>query len=77
MKILRYTFILAVILSSFLFLAGCGSSAVAKSGDIVKVNYTGRLADGTVFDTSVGSEPYEFTLGQGQKGPQALDVVAL
>jgi len=69
LKILRYTFILAVILSSFLFLAGCGSSAVAKSGDTVKVIYTGRLADGTVFDTSIGGEPMEFTLGKGRLIP--------
>ena len=66
MKILRYIFILVVVLSSFWLLAGCGSSAVAKSGDTVKVHYTGRLNDNTVFDTSVGSEPMEFTLGQGK-----------
>lgn len=34
----------------------------------VKVNYTGRLEDGTVFDTSIveGREPLEVQLGQGQ-----------
>jgi len=69
LKILRYTFILALILFSFWLLAGCGSSTVAKSGDTVKVNYTGRLADGTVFDTSIGGEPLEFTLGEGRLIP--------
>jgi len=69
LKILRYIFILVVVLSSFWLLAGCGSSAVAKSGDTVKVHYTGRLNDNTVFDTSVGSEPMEFTLGEGRLIP--------
>ncbi|MFC2071344.1 FKBP-type peptidyl-prolyl cis-trans isomerase [Chloroflexota bacterium] len=69
MKILRYIFILIVVLSSFWLLAGCGSSAVAKSGDTVKVHYTGRLNNNTVFDTSVGSEPMEFTLGEGRLIP--------
>ena len=35
----------------------------------VKVHYTGKLADGEVFDTSDGKEPIEFTLGQGQLIP--------
>jgi FKBP-type peptidyl-prolyl cis-trans isomerase 2 len=37
----------------------------AQSGDMVKVHYTGRLADGTVFDTSRQRDPLEFTLGGG------------
>jgi FKBP-type peptidyl-prolyl cis-trans isomerase 2 len=38
----------------------------AKQGDTVKVHYTGRLCDDTVFDTSEGREPLEFTIGQQQ-----------
>ena len=39
---------------------------VAKSGDSVKVHYTGTLEDGTQFDSSAGVDPLEFTLGGGQ-----------
>ncbi|NOR22846.1 MAG: peptidylprolyl isomerase [Desulforhopalus sp.] len=38
----------------------------AKRGDNVKVNYTGKLADGTVFDSSDGGDPLEFAIGSGQ-----------
>ncbi|GHA21184.1 peptidyl-prolyl cis-trans isomerase [Devosia pacifica] len=41
----------------------------AKSGDTVRINYTGRLTDGTEFDSSAGREPLEFTLGAGQVIP--------
>lgn len=43
--------------------------AQAKSGDTVKIHYTGKLQDGTVFDSSVNREPLEFTLNQGQVIP--------
>lgn len=42
----------------------------AASGDKVKVHYTGKLTDGTVFDSSVErEEPMEFTLGDGHLIP--------
>jgi len=45
----------------------------AKMGDVVRINYTGRLTDGTQFDSSAGREPLEFTIGLGQviKGLEA------
>ncbi len=39
--------------------------ANAKSGDTVRVHYTGKLEDGSIFDSSEGKDPLEFTLGEG------------
>lgn len=49
-------------------------AAVSKSGDTVAMNYTGRLEDGTVFDSNVDPkfnhvEPFVFVLGTGQVIP--------
>lgn len=43
--------------------------AQAKNGDTVKVHYTGKLDDGSEFDTSTGRDPMEFTLGEGMVIP--------
>lgn len=41
----------------------------AHDGDTVKVHYTGKLDDGTVFDSSANREPLEFKIGASQVIP--------
>jgi peptidylprolyl isomerase len=60
--------ILAAILMIGVMMTGCNTPQ-AKYGDTVQVHYTGKLADGTVFDSSVELDPFEFTLGAGQVIP--------
>ena len=43
--------------------------AQAKDGDVVRVHYTGTLDDETQFDSSVGGDPLEFTVGAGMVIP--------
>ncbi|HYX70431.1 MAG TPA: FKBP-type peptidyl-prolyl cis-trans isomerase [Terriglobales bacterium] len=43
-----------------------GTGATAVAGKHVTVNYTGWLTNGKQFDSSVGKQPFEFTLGAGQ-----------
>lgn len=47
----------------------------AKTGDKVKINYTGTLGDGSQFDSSVGREPLEFTVGDGEIIPGFEEIV--
>lgn len=41
----------------------------AKKGDTVKVHYTGKLENGTVFDTSLNRDPLQFTIGNDEVIP--------
>jgi peptidylprolyl isomerase len=62
--------LLAVILMAAVIVTGCSLiPGGVKNGDTVQVNYTGKLADGTIFDSSVGRAPLEFTLGKGDMIP--------
>lgn len=54
-----------VILIIGIYLEANNSPVVAK-GDNISVYYTGKLTNGTVFDTNVGKAPLNFTVGAGQ-----------
>lgn len=43
-----------------------GKGRAVKAGDKVKVHYTGRLTNGTEFDSSRGRAPIDFVVGRGQ-----------
>jgi len=65
-------YLIPLLLVAALLVGGCGGSsapAEAKNGDTVNVHYTGRLGNGTVFESSVGGEPFEFTIGAGRVIP--------
>ena len=42
-----------------------GNGEFPKDGQTCVMNYTGTFLDGTVFDSSIGREPFEFQLGRG------------
>ncbi|KAB7731930.1 peptidylprolyl isomerase [Rudanella paleaurantiibacter] len=46
-----------------------GSGPVPNRGDLIKVDYTGKLLDGKTFDSSVGKQPIELPIGVGQVIP--------
>jgi len=71
-------YLVPVVLIAVILMYGCGGSPEAtpsptaqpaEVGDTVRVDYTGTLEDGTQFDSSIGREPLQFTIGDGQMIP--------
>jgi peptidylprolyl isomerase len=42
----------------------------ASSGDTVRIHYTGKLTEGTLFDSSEGRDPLEFKIGENKIIPK-------
>jgi len=64
----KCTILLVILLLGNMLVTGCAGkegSKMANDGDTVRVHYTGKLEDSTVFDSSLEREPLEFTLGEG------------
>jgi len=49
--------------------------AKAQNGNTVKVHYTGTLDNGTQFDSSIGTDPLEFEIGEGMLLPMFEEAV--
>jgi len=43
-----------------------GTGSTIQKGDVLTIDYTGTLKDGTTFDSSVGHDPFMFIFGVGQ-----------
>jgi peptidylprolyl isomerase len=65
----KYIALASIILLIVMLVTACSGPQQAKTGDTVSVHYIGKLQDGTVFDSSEGGVPLDFTLGRGQLIP--------
>ena len=78
-KIIYFVIVIAVVVLVFIISSKKNNmpeqvQPIAKAGDVVEMNYTGQLEDGTVFDSNVDPkfnhvQPFEFNLGAGQVIP--------
>ena len=49
-----------------ILIIGCSGEKTAEDGDLITLHYTGKLEDGTVFDSSIGKDPLAVNLGGGE-----------
>ena len=55
---------LLILLSLIILSSGCVNKMGIAKGDLVSLEYTGTLSDGTVFDSNVGGRALTFTAGR-------------
>jgi len=60
--------VLAIIGIAYIAVSNSAAQVVVP-GDNVSVYYTGALVNGTVFDTNVGRQPFQFTVGANEVIP--------
>jgi len=58
---------MSILMLAVFITAGCtvGTPKV-ENGDTIKIHYTGTLEDGTVFNTTEGKSPFQFTVGNNE-----------
>ena len=61
----KYAVLFGVLVLMAALVVGCGQDSGVEVGDAVTVHYTGKLSNGTVFDTSYDGEPLSFVIGDG------------
>ena len=61
--------VIAVIAAAYFVTGTVSAAQVVKSGDNVSVYYTGYFTNGTVFNTNIGSQPFNFTAGANEVIP--------
>ena len=61
----KYAVLIGIIMLMAALVVGCSGGSGAAVGDAVTVHYTGKLSNGTVFDTSYDGEPLSFVIGDG------------
>ena len=66
---MKYLKLLVIGLFTLSFVS-CAKQAAISDGSIVKVQYKGTLADGTVFDTTEDKDPLSFLVGANQVIPE-------
>ncbi len=66
--------ILILFLAALILFSGCIGEKTVKKGDTISINYTGRLEDGTVFDTSIESVAKEYDIFKPDFAPLQFKV---